>query len=156
MIALKFSFDVKNIARSPRSALRKFWQILATAVIRDIHVNQMYVKASFLNGDLSEDIFMDQLEGYQDDSGRVCKLKKSLYGLKQAHRSWHAKIDQFLIELGFSSCISKRAIYRMTGKDFTFILIIYVDGLILVCDSMSQVEEFKARISQEFEMKDLG
>ncbi len=83
MIALKFSFDVKNIARSPRSALRKFWQILATAVIRDIHVNQMYVKASFLNGDLSEDIFMDQPEGYQDDSDRVCKLKKSFYGLKQ-------------------------------------------------------------------------
>ncbi len=99
---------------------------------------------------------MDQPKGYQDDSGRVCKLKKSLYGLKQAHRSLHAKIDQFLVEPGFSSCTSERAIYRMTRKDLTFILIIYVDDLISVCDSMSQIEEFKARISQEFQMKDPG
>ncbi len=59
--------------------------IVANAVIRGMHVHQMDVKTGFLNGDLSEDIFMDQPEGYQDDSVRVCNLKKSLYGLKQAH-----------------------------------------------------------------------
>eukprot|EP00253_Pinus_taeda_P001549 PITA_01549 len=95
-------------------------------------VLQMDVKFSFLHGDLHEEIYMEQPTVFiQTDSSLVCRLKKSLYGLKQAPRAWYAKMDNFLLETGFSSCHSNNTVYtKKVGKSI-IILVIYVDDLIL-------------------------
>eukprot|EP00253_Pinus_taeda_P018930 PITA_18930 len=75
-------------------------------------VHQMDVKFAFLHGDLHEEIYMEQPPGFrQIESGLVCQLKKSLYGLKQAPRAWYAKIDSFLLDIGFSRRHSDNTVY---------------------------------------------
>ena len=74
---------------------------LAIAASKQWEVHHMYVKCAFLNGDLTEDIYMQQPEGFVSNPSLVCRLKKSLYGLKQAPRAGYAKIDGFLLSLSF-------------------------------------------------------
>eukprot|EP00253_Pinus_taeda_P031796 PITA_31796 len=75
-------------------------------------VHQMDVKSAFLHGDLHEEIYMEQPPGFiQRDSSLVCRLKKSLYGLKQAPGSWYAKMDNFLLDTGFSRCYFDNTVY---------------------------------------------
>jgi hypothetical protein len=66
----------------------------------------MDVKNAFLHGDLSEEIYMEQPQGFMQDSSLVCRLKKSLYGLKQAPRAWYAKMDSYLLSQNFVRCKS--------------------------------------------------
>ena len=78
--------------------------VLAIAASQHWEVNHMDVKSSFIHGDLHEEIYMNHLEGYISDPSLVCKLQKSLHGLKQAPRSWHAKMDAFLLSQNFQRC----------------------------------------------------
>ena len=73
--------------------------LLALAAQQNLEVHQMDVKSTYLNGDLDEEIYMDQPEGYEQASGKVCRLRKAIYGLKQAGRAWYNKIDTFFDEL---------------------------------------------------------
>ena len=77
--------------------------LLALAVQKDMIVHQMDVVTAFLNGELDEEIYMRQPEGYQvsDKKNLVCRLKKSLYGLKQAPRCWNRALKEFMIQAGF-------------------------------------------------------
>ena len=76
---------------------------LAIAATQGWVVHQMDVKSAFLNGDLHEEIYMEQPQGFVQDSTMVCRLQKSIYGLKQAPRAWYAKMDSFLL---FSQLVS--------------------------------------------------
>eukprot|EP00253_Pinus_taeda_P027352 PITA_27352 len=83
---------------------------LATSFKWEVH--QIYVKSTFLHGDLHEEIYMEQPPGFiQTESSLVCQLKKSHYGLKQASRAWYAKMDSFLLDTGFSRCHSDNTVY---------------------------------------------
>ena len=75
------------------------------AAIHDLKIHQMDVKTAFLNGDLGEEIYMDQPEGFvePDQESKVCKLVKSLYGLKQAPKQWHEKFDSCMIENSYKT-----------------------------------------------------
>ncbi len=76
--------------------------ILALAAIQDMEIHQMDVKTTFLNGDLEEEIYMEQPQGFtQEGEHLVCKLHKSLYGLKQSPRAWNKKLDVFLKSIKF-------------------------------------------------------
>ena len=77
--------------------------ILAIAAWRNLEVHQMDVKTAFLNGDLDEEIYMQQPEGFTapGQERKVCKLVKSLYGLKQAPKQWHDKFDKMMMSNGF-------------------------------------------------------
>ena len=79
---------------------------LAIAASKQWEVHHMDVKCAFLNGDLTEEIYMQQPQGFSTNPSLVCRLKKSLYGLKQAPRAWYAKIDSFLLSLNFVRCKS--------------------------------------------------
>ncbi|KMQ83788.1 reverse transcriptase-like protein [Lasius niger] len=76
-----------------------------------IEIYQLDVKTAFLYGDLNEIIYMEQPEGFDDGSGRVCKLNKSLYGLKQAPRQWYAKFDEFMQEYGLKPSDANPCVY---------------------------------------------
>jgi hypothetical protein len=76
--------------------------ILALAAIEDMEIHQMDVKTTFLNGDLEEEIYMEQPQGFtQEGEHLVCKLHKSMYGLKQSPRAWNKKLDVFLKSIKF-------------------------------------------------------
>eukprot|EP00253_Pinus_taeda_P005687 PITA_05687 len=120
-------------------------------------VHQMDVKSTFLHGDLHEEIYMEQPIGFiQTDSSLVCRLKKSLYGLKQAPRAWYAKMDIFLLEIGFSRCHSDNTVYtKKVGKSL-IILVLYVDDLILTGSDPNLINHVKSNLEKKFEMTDLG
>jgi hypothetical protein len=80
--------------------------ILSLVVVEYLHLEKLYVKTNFLHGDLEEEIYMQQPHGYEvkGKENLVCRLKKSLYGLKKAPRQWYLNFDRFLTEQGYSRC----------------------------------------------------
>ena len=80
---------------------------LSLVAVEDFHLEQLDVKTAFLHGDLEEEIYMQQPQGYEvkGKENLACRLKKSLYGLKQAPRKWYLKFDKFMIEQGYSNVI---------------------------------------------------
>lgn len=132
--------------------------ILAIGAAMDLEMHQMDVKTAFLNGELDEDIYMVQPEGFVQPGNEnlVCKLNKSLYGLKQSPRAWYQKIDTFLVHIGFTRSIADHSLYFMQKGQHVVIVIIYVDDLIILASCMSSLKALKAMLENEYEMSDLG
>ena len=124
----------------------------------DLELHQMDVKTAFLNGDIEEEIYMDQPEGFsmEGKDHMVCKLKKSIYGLKQASRQWYLKFNDTITSFGFQENIVDRCIYRkISGSKFIF-LVLYVDDILLAANDLGILYETKSFLSKNFEMKDMG
>ena len=85
--------------------------VLAIAASNGWKVHHMDVKSAFLHGEIQEYIYVQKPEGFQEVPLLVCRLKKSLYGLKQAPRAWYAKMDAFLLSIGFTRCKSVSNVY---------------------------------------------
>ncbi|KAL4304503.1 hypothetical protein GQ457_10G014750 [Hibiscus cannabinus] len=106
-----------------------------------------------------EQIYMQQPEGFTQsgDEHLVCKLKKSLYGLKQSPRQWYKRFDSYMIQIGYKRCEYDCCVYVKSLDDGSFIfLLLYVDDMLIVAKNMHDVVGLKALLSQEFDMKDLG
>ena len=138
--------------------LKSVWIILAIAAYFDYEIWQMDVKTAFLNGNLTEDVYMMQPEGFVDptNAGKICKLQKSIYGLKQASRSWNICFDEVVKGFGFikneeEACVYKKA----SGSSVTF-LILYVDDILLIANDIPMLESVKTSLKNSFSMKDLG
>nr|AAN05391.1 putative reverse transcriptase [Oryza sativa Japonica Group] len=118
----------------------------------------MDVKTAFLNRELEEEIYMDQLDEYvlEGQEGIVCKLLKSLCGLKQASKQWHEKFDTTLISAGFVVNEADKCVYYRYGGGEEVILCLYVDDILIFGTSLNVIEEVKDFLSKSFEMKDLG
>src|SRR5271156_4015906 len=88
---------------SPVSILEAIKLFLAYATLKDFKVYEMDVKSAFLNGDLKEEVYIEQPKGFNlsDRLDMVCRLKKALYGLKQALRAWYERLDAYLTKIGF-------------------------------------------------------
>jgi hypothetical protein len=116
----------------------------------------MDVKNAFLNGDLSEEVYMQPPPGLSYSPDKVCRFHRALYDLKQAPQVWFAKFSSTVSRLGFfiSSYDSTLFLHR-TGKG-TILLLLYVDDMIITGDDLSGIQELKDFLSQNFEMKDLG
>eukprot|EP00253_Pinus_taeda_P032053 PITA_32053 len=120
-------------------------------------VHQMDVKSSFLYGDLHEEIYMEKPLGFiQIDSNLICRLKKSIYGFKQAPWALYAKMDSFILDTGFSRCHSENIVFtKKVGKSL-IILVIYVDDLTLTGSDPNLINDVKSNLKKMFEMIDLG
>ncbi|GKV24632.1 hypothetical protein SLEP1_g34217 [Rubroshorea leprosula] len=133
--------------------------VLALAASLDLELEQLDVKTAFLHGDLNEEIYMTQPEGFVEENNRslVCRLNKSLYGLKQAPRCWYKQFDSFIVSLGFHRCEADHCAYFCDYNDGCFcILLLYVDDMIIAGNSPTYVSTLKAQLAGEFDMKDLG
>lgn len=119
---------------------------------------QLDVKSAFLNGELQEEIYVEQPEGFvkQGEEEKVYLLKKALYGLKQAPRAWYSKIDAHLLSLGFVKSFSESTLYVKHKEVDTLIVSLYVDDLLVTGNNTRLVEKFKQEMMQVFEMTDLG
>jgi hypothetical protein len=120
-------------------------------------LHQMDVKTTFLNGDIEEEVYIVQPDGFvmHEKESHVCRLKKALYGLKQAPRAWYEKIDVHLMSLGFNKSVADPNLYYHIVGDECLILVLYVDDLFLT-GSEGLIAECKRALTFEFEMKDLG
>ncbi|KAJ9538397.1 hypothetical protein OSB04_031130 [Centaurea solstitialis] len=118
----------------------------------------MDVKTAFLNGKLTEDVYMQQPEGFVDpkNPNKVCKLLKSIYGLKLASRSWNLHFDERIKEFGFAKSEFEPCVYtKFSGSIVTF-LVLYVDDILLIRNDVPTLQNVKAWLSKCFQMKDLG
>ena len=93
----------------------------------------MDVKTTFLNGNLSKDVYMTQPEGFTSkDGSKVCKLQKSIYGLKQASKSWNIRFDETIKESGFSQNQDEACVYEKVSGSAIVFLMLYVDDILLI------------------------
>ena len=145
---------------SPVSRKDSLRIILALVAHFDLELHRMDVKTAFLNGELHEEVYMDQPEGFSI-SGRngnklVCKLKRSIYGLKQASRQCYLKFNDVITSFGFKENIADRCIYiKVSGSKIIF-LVLYVDDILLATNDLGLLNETKKFLSENFEMKDMG
>ncbi|CAL8075801.1 unnamed protein product [Prunus armeniaca] len=147
-----------NEAFSPVSTKDSFRVIMALVAHFDLHLHQMDVKTTFLNGNLVEEIYMKQPDGFvlKGRENLVCRLQKSIYGLKQASRQWYLKFDEIIKSQGFIDNPVDECIYmRFNGKDF-IILLLYVDDILLASSNLSLLHDTKRMLSTHFNMSDLG
>jgi ATP-binding cassette subfamily B (MDR/TAP) protein 1 len=133
--------------------------ILGLVASMDLELEQMDVKTAFLHGNLDEEIYMEQPEGFkvQGKEHLVCKLQKSLYGLKQAPRQWYKKFDSFMMGQGYKRTEADQCVYIQKFPDGGFvILLLYVDDMLIVGQNKAMISKLKMELSKFFEMKDLG
>jgi len=130
--------------------------IFAIANIKGWIIHQMDVVLTFLNGDLLEEVYMEQPKGIIENPNLVCKLNKSLYGLKQASRTWYQKIDNFLLEKGLKRLESDHNIFVMHSSKQSLLVAIYVDDLLITSSDLDCILHFKVLLGNQFKMKDLG
>ncbi|KAJ9542762.1 hypothetical protein OSB04_029268 [Centaurea solstitialis] len=133
--------------------------LLGMVASDDLELEQMDVTTAFLNGELEEEIFMHQPEGFvvPGKEGHVCKLIKSLYGLKQSPRQWYKRFDAFVTAHGLSNSSYDSCVYFKKCDDGSILyLLLYVDDMLIAAKDMGEVQKVKDQLSSEFEMKDLG
>nr|GFB53749.1 ribonuclease H-like domain, reverse transcriptase, RNA-dependent DNA polymerase [Tanacetum cinerariifolium] len=108
--------------------------------------------------DLKKEVCVTQPEGFikRQDNGKVYRLIKALYGLRQAPRAWNIKLDNTLKSLNFKKCAMEQAIYTKTSKDSTLLIGVYVDDLIITDTPKEEIDKFKTQTEEKFEMSDLG
>ena len=116
----------------------------------------MDVKNAFLNWDLSEEVYMQPPPGLSYSPDKVCQLHHALYGLKQAPQAWFAKFSSTVSRLGFFISSYDSALFLCRTGKCTILLLLYVDDMIITGDDLSEIQELKDFLSQNFEMKDLG
>ena len=104
----------------------------------------MDVKSTFLNGELEEEVYTEQPQGFeQSDHGDVvCRLKKALYGLKQAPRAWYARLDKYLQQQGFKRGSVDNNLYIKMDKESMIIIEVYVDDIIFESDDDKLSQQF--------------
>ena len=127
--------------------------------MQDLEIEQLDVKTAFLHGDLEEEIYMEQPEGFKvpGNENLVCHLTKSLYGLKQALRQWYKKFDAFMAAYDFKRKKSDHCVFikRYASGDF-LILLLYVDDMLIVGQDRIKIVALKKDLSKSLAMKDLG
>lgn len=132
--------------------------ILAVAAVNHWDLRQLDIKNAFVHGDLQEEVYMKQPQGfgYPTKPNHVCKLIKSLYGLMQAPRAWNFKFTSYLVVLDFTASPSNTSLFvKYDGTD-TIVLLLYVDDIILIGSNSSKVQNVITELSEVFKLKDMG
>jgi ATP-binding cassette subfamily B (MDR/TAP) protein 1 len=133
--------------------------ILSLVVAKDFHLEQLYVKISFLHGDLEEEIYMKKPHDYEvkRKENLVCRLKKILYGLKKYPRQWYLKFDRFMIEQGYIRCLSDHCVYFKRIENGNYIIfLLYLDDMLVAGTNMHDINVLNKKLANSFAMKDLG
>lgn len=142
---------------APVSKHTTFRALLSNVAKHDLHLHHLDVKTAFLNGVLEEELWMMQPEGYQqDDKSLACKLKKTLYGLKQSPRCWNNRLKDELELYGFVQSVADPGLFVLHTKDDIVYLLVYVDDLLIAARHLSTVNMVKDKLLASFDCRDLG
>ncbi|KAK8680511.1 hypothetical protein V6N13_109454 [Hibiscus sabdariffa] len=143
---------------SPVAMFKSMRILLAIAAFHDYEIWQMDVKTAFLNGKLEEDVYMTQPEGFvtPENAGKVCKLQRSIYGLKKSSRRWNLRFNDAIKEFGFIRNEDEPCVYKKFSGSIVSFLILYVDDILIIGNDIPTLQSVKAWLSSCFSMKDLG
>ena len=127
------------------------------AIQNDTLIHQMDVVTAFLNGKLKEEIYMQQPPGYSEQGKEhlVCKLRKSLHGMKQSPRCWNTAFREHMESIHFKQSTADPCVFIQTKERGVTIVAVYVDDLIIITKTAEQMEEVKRNLTARFKMKDL-
>ncbi|KAM1747093.1 hypothetical protein ACFX11_013661 [Malus domestica] len=143
---------------SPVAMIKSIRILLAIAAYHDYEIWQMDVKTAFLNGYLEEELYMTQPEGFvsKSEKTKVCKLQRSIYGLKQASRSWNIRFDTEIKTFGFTQNEDDNCVYQKVVGNAVVFLVLYVDDILLFGNDTAILSSVKVWLSKTFHMEDLG
>jgi hypothetical protein len=145
---------------SPVVSLTALRTLFAKAAMDDMEVKQLDVDSAFLYGRLNEEIYLEQPQGFEQLGANgerlVCRLRKAIYGLKQAGRVWWKLIDADLRNVGFGSCGADPCIYKRGRGDELILIAIYVDDLVIASKSKAKIEELEKTLREKYSMKLMG
>lgn len=131
--------------------------LLAIVVKKDRVIHQLDVNNALLHGELEEDVYMKIPQGFcKKDETRVCKLKKSLYRLKQASCNWYQKITLALIKIGFKQAKMDHYLFIYKDSNTYITALIYVDDVIIAGNNLEKIQQKKDYLNKKFIIKDLG
>ena len=132
--------------------------LISLAVNKDWKLHQLDVKNAFLHGELMEEVYMDVPPGFGtiQTVGKVCKLRKSLYGLKQSPRAWFDRLRRAMVGMGYQQTNADHTVFFRQHKDHTTLLAVYVDDIIITGNDEGEIAQLKMQLGKEFEVKDLG
>ena len=127
--------------------------LLSIATFYDYEIWQMDVKTAFLNDNLEESIFISQLEGFitQGQEKKVCKLNRSIYGLKQASQSWNIRFDNMIKSYGFDQNVHRPCVYKKINKGKVAFLILYEDDILLIGNDVRYLIDVKTWLAAQFQ-----
>lgn len=140
---------------APVAMAKTFMTVLSIAAIMGWFIENWDVVTAYLNAKIDKEIYVEQPEGFAID-GRVCRLNKSLYGLKQAARNWNLTIHKWLLSRGYVRSNADACLYIKTVGAFIIVIILYVDDLVVAGNSQAMIDRLKADISKRFPIKDLS
>jgi hypothetical protein len=132
--------------------------LLALSALEDWEIEALDVKTAFLYGNLNEELYMEQPEGFvvKGQEKKVYRLKKALYGLKQAAIAWNKQANKSLTKIGFKRCLSDTGVYTLTENNHTLVVVLYVDDVLFMGNNMLLLKEKKTAFMKMWECRDLG
>lgn len=139
-----------NETYAPTSSMSIIRLLFSYAAVEELKISQFDVRTAFLYGDLEEEVYMSQPQGFDDNSGKVWKLHKSLYGLKQAPRQWSQKFTDFLLQLKLRASTEDKCVFFRSKP--LVIVCIYVDDGIVLAKEQSDIDHILTQLKQRFEI----
>ncbi|GKV47833.1 hypothetical protein SLEP1_g54692 [Rubroshorea leprosula] len=131
--------------------------LLALASIKCWELHQLDVNNAFLQGDLHEEVYMKIPQGFTcNQSNKVCRLRKSLYGLRQASRNWFEKFTTSLEAVGFKQSKADYSLFTLAIADSFVVVLIYVDDIVITGNDGARIAALKHYLHSAFSIKDLG
>ncbi|GJW95833.1 retrotransposon protein, putative, ty1-copia subclass [Tanacetum coccineum] len=143
---------------SPVADIRAIRILIAIVAFYNYEIWQMDVKTAFLNGYLFEEVYMEQPEGFINLKfpNRVCKLKRSIYGLKKASRQWNKQFDYEIKKFSFTQNRDEPCVYMKVSGSYVTFLILYVDDILIMGNNIPMLQDVKSYLGRCFAMKYLG
>jgi hypothetical protein len=141
---------------APVAKLASLRVILAIAAEKNLEMHQMDVKSAYLNGTLTNEIFMTAPPGFPVPDGMVLRLIKAVYGTKQGGRVWYEEISETLADMGYIRTEADHAVFTRAGGDAPSIIALYVDDITMVASDLASIDRDKEALKRSYEMTDLG
>ncbi|CAM8937083.1 unnamed protein product [Rhodiola kirilowii] len=143
---------------SPVAKMTSIRLIISLAACSDWPLHQLDIKNAFLHGDLDEEVYIEQPPGFvaQGESVKVCRLRKSLYGLKQSPRAWFGKFSQVIEKFGMNKCKCDHSVFYKHSPSGIILLVVYVDDIVITGSDYSGIASLKTFLHGQFNTKDLG
>ncbi|XP_075076631.1 uncharacterized protein LOC107793242 [Nicotiana tabacum] len=143
---------------SPVAKLASVRLFISMATTYDWPLHQLDIKNAFLHGDLQEEVYMEQPPGFvaQGECGKVCRLRKSLYGLKQSPHSWFGRFSEAVLEYGMKKNNCDHTVFYKKSDDGILLLVVYVDDIVITGSDITGISTLKSFLHTQFQTKDLG
>ena len=147
-----------NETFSPVAKIASVRLLIALAAMHHWTLHQLDIKNAFLHGKLTEEVYMEQPPGFvaQGESGLVCRLHRSLYGLKQSPRAWFGRFSSVIQDFGMTRCQSDHSVFFQHKNGKCIYLVVYVDDIVITGNDQAGISLLKEHLCTHFQTKDLG